>query len=51
MEFPVEFSAVADEINMSKYPKLKAWRDKVKERPAYKKALKANGEYDLKGLF
>jgi len=31
-----------------KYPKIKAWVDRVHERPAYKKALERGGIYDLK---
>ena len=50
VEFPVEFSSVLPGINFSKYPKLSAWRDRVKQRNGYKKALKSNGEYNVSGL-
>lgn len=50
IEFPVEFSAVLPGISFSSYSKLSAWREAVKERAAYKKALKANGEYNVAGL-
>lgn len=33
-----------------KYPKIKAWVDRVHDRPAYKKALESGGIYDLKTL-
>ena len=38
-------------MNPSEYPKLTAWRESIKARPAYKKALESNGHYDVKGLF
>ena len=50
LEFPVEFSAVLPEIDLSKYPKVSAWREKIKQQAGYKKALRANGEYSVARL-
>ena len=50
LEFPVEFSAILPEIDFSNYPKVGAWREKIKQQAGYKKALKANGEYNVAGL-
>lgn len=51
VEFPAEFSSVAPDIKIAKYPKLQAWLERVKQRDAYKKALKADGDYNVSGLF
>lgn len=37
MIFPVEGAEAS--VGYDKYPKIKAWRDRVEARPAYKRAL------------
>lgn len=52
LEFPIEFLAVIPGVtSLDKFPKLQAWRANFKKRSAYKKALEANGPYDLNALF
>lgn len=50
IEFPVEFSSVLPTVQFSKYKKLSAWLERVKQRAAYQKALKADGNYNVSNL-
>ncbi|MDR7335794.1 glutathione S-transferase [Roseateles asaccharophilus] len=46
MSFPIE-AAASRGADMSAYPKLKAFLDRIHARPAYKQALERGGKYDL----
>lgn len=41
MLFPVNFATSTKVIDISKFPRLAAWRDKIEQRPAYKRMLAA----------
>lgn len=44
MLFPLEAAASGRALQLP--PNIKAWVDKVHERPAYKRALEKGGKYD-----
>jgi len=41
MLFPLNFATSTKVIDISKFPHLAAWREKIQDRPAYKRMLAA----------
>lgn len=46
MSFPVEAAAARGGLD-ARYPKLKAFLDRIRQRPAYQRALEKGGPYEL----
>jgi len=47
MSWPMDLASQRGYFDGAKYPKIKAWLDRVHARPAYKRALQKGGGYNL----